>query len=633
MSIHLDASDAPQELIAAHLVIPVEPGPLTLFYPKWLPGHHSPSGTVVDLAGIKFRAGGKEVPWTRDEEDMFAFHVTVPPGATELEADIEFLTPPATEGLDSSGSTTAQLAVLYWNELVVYPKGSVIQRQAIEPSLTLPTGWRMACALPTAEKNDDDAISFKAVSLERLCDSPVLCGRYFKEIAIGPSNRATHLMCLAADSESALAMPAELKSNYDRLVVEALALFGARHYDSYRFLYTLSDRVPLTGLEHHESSDNRVPERTLIDAQKHNWYADLLPHEFVHSWNGKYRRPAAMVVDDYQRPIHTKLLWVYEGLTQYLGMVLAARSGLWTTDSSRDHFARVAEWSQNQRGRDWRSLEDTAVAAQHLYGSRRDGAARRRGVDFYDEGVLIWLDVDTLIREKTGDQKSLDDFCVAFFGGEDGPSEVKPYELDDVVLTLNGIVAHDWQQFFDSRVMRAGAAPPLDGIRRGGWKLVYTPQRSKVLETWETDNKSVDLTPSLGLLLKEDGTVIDVIPAKPAESAGVAPGMKLVAVNRRRWTPENLHTAIAQTKNGPGKLELLVENSGYFDTLEIRYADGEKIPQLVTHRRRTRPAKRYLAAKGVGRKIEIISCALALRALTFNFQPYLTYSWSKEPSL
>jgi predicted metalloprotease with PDZ domain len=431
-----------------------------------------------------------------------------------------------------------------------------------------------------AKKDADGTIRYEAVTLERLCDSPLLCGRYFQEIAIGPKEGGQHWLCLAVDSQAALEIQPSIKASYDRLVAEGLALFGSRRYDSYRFLCSLSDRVPLTGLEHHDSSDNRVPERSLAEAGKHDWYADLLPHEFVHSWNGKFRRPAAMVVDDFQRPVHTRLLWVYEGLTQYLGMVLAARSGLWTPESAREHFARVAEWSQNQRGRDWRSLEDTAVAAQDLYGSRSDGAARRRGVDFYDEGVLIWLDADTLIREKTGGKKSLDDFCQAFFGGENGPPMVEPYDLEDVVAALNKVTPHDWQGFFEERVSRTGSSPPLDGVERGGWKLVYGPERSKTLESWETDNKCIDLTASLGLLLKEDGTVIDAIPGKAAEIAGVAPGMRIFAVNRRKWSPQIMRTAVARTKGGSEPLSLILENAGYVDSATIKYDGGDAYPQL-----------------------------------------------------
>ncbi len=278
--------------------------------------------------------------------------------------------------------------------------------------------------------------------------------------------------------------------------------------------------------------------------------------------------------------MRTKLLWVYEGLTEYLGRVLAARSGLWTPELSHDGFARIAGWAQNQTGRDWRSLEDTAVAAQHLYRSRADGGARRRGVDFYDEGALIWLDVDTLIREKSVGKKSLDDFCKKFFGGESGSPEVKTYEFEDVVAALDSVVEYDWKSFFEKRVMQAGAEPPLDGIARGGWKLAYAGKRTKGQEAEETEDKKFDLTASIGLQLKEDGTLIDVIPLRPADKAGVAPGMKLIAVNGRKWTPEILRTAIAGTKDGKGKLNLLLENSEFFETLEIPYTDGEKYPTL-----------------------------------------------------
>ncbi|MCE9534496.1 MAG: M61 family peptidase, partial [Planctomycetes bacterium] len=346
-------------------------------------------------------------------------------------------------------------------------------------------------------------------------------------------------------------------------------------------LLTLSDHVAHFGLEHHESSDNRCPERMFLDSSyRKTWHAWLLSHEYVHSWNGKYRRPAAMVVPDFQQPVRTKLLWVYEGLTQYYGLVLAARSGLWTPEISRDNFARIAEWSKNQTGRDWRSLEDTATTAQQLYNSRQDGQSRRRGVDFYDEGALIWLDADTLIREKTKGEKSLDDFAKAFYGGKNGPAEVLPYEFEDVVKYLNAVVPHDWRGFFEKRVMKSGAPAPLEGLQRGGWKLTYGASRTDGHDASESDSKTFDLTSSLGLILRDDGTVVDVIPLKPADKAGMAPGMKLLAVNGRRWTNELLRNAIANTKDGKGKLEFLLENSDFYETIKVPYAEGEKYPKL-----------------------------------------------------
>ncbi len=580
MQIQVDATDAPRKLLKARLTIPVKPGPLSLYYPKWIPGEHSPTGPITDLTGVQIQADGKRLVWTRDEVDMFAINVTVPEGVASIQVDLEFITTPVKEGFSSGASTTARLAILNWNHVLLYPKGSIIQETKIVPSLTLPAEWKWACALPV-QKQKAATVQFEPTTLETLCDSPAICGKYLSEIPIGPKEGPPHFLCLVADSEEALKISPEVKAEYDRLVTEAYALFGARHYRSYRFLVTLSDHVAHSGIEHHECSDNRVSERMFLDSSyRKTWHAWLLAHEYVHSWNGKYRRPAGMIATDFQKPIRTKMLWVYEGLTQYLGLVLAARSGLWTPEISRDNFAQIAEWSQNQTGRDWRSLEDTAVAAQHLYSSRSDGGARRRGTDFYDEGALIWLDADTLIREKTKGEKSLDDFCKAFFGGKDGPPDVKPYEFEEIVKTLESVVAHDWKGFFESRVMKPGAVAPLEGITRGGWKLGFAATRGDGLEAADTENKTINLITSLGLILKDDGAVVDVIPRKPADKAGVAPGMKLLGVNGRRWSADILRSAIANTKEGKGKLELLFENAEFFENIKISYDEGERYPKL-----------------------------------------------------
>jgi predicted metalloprotease with PDZ domain len=582
IELHLDASDAPRRLLKAHLVIPAQPGPLTLFYPKWIPGEHAPSGPVTDLAGVKITANGKPIPWKRDEVDTFAIHLTVPEGAERIEVDVEFVATPLKEGFSGGASISSRLAILSWNHVLLYPKGSVIQVTKVVPSLTLPKEWQKGCALPIQGSKGSRTI-FAPTTLETLCDSPVLCGKHYAEIPIGPKlgDGPPHFLCIAADSAEALKIKPELQANYDRLVVEAGALFGARHYGSYRFLVTASDHVTHTGIEHHESSDNRVPERMFIDSNyRKTWHAWLLSHEYVHSWNGKHRRPAGMITRDFQAPQRTSMLWVYEGLTQYLGLVLAARSGLWTPEVSRDNLAHVAEWAKNQTGRDWRSLEDTAAAAQHLYFSRADGGARRRSTDFYDEGALIWLDADTLIREKTKGERSLDDFCKAFYGGKDSLPAVKGYEFEEIVATLNGVVKYDWKGFLEDRVMKAGAKPPLDGLTRAGWELTFSSTRSDGLEASETESKNIDLTASIGIVVKEDGTIADVIPLKPADKAGVAAGMKLLAVNGRRWTAELLRSAVAGTKDGKDKLELLLENADFFETLNIPYTGGEKYPHL-----------------------------------------------------
>jgi predicted metalloprotease with PDZ domain len=379
-------------------------------------------------------------------------------------------------------------------------------------------------------------------------------------------------------------MTPEYNAKYDHLVAEAGALFGTRHSTSYRFLLALSDQLAHFGEEHHECSDNHAPERMLIDTETRLLYSTLLSHEFTHSWNGKYRRPTDMIVDDFQKPIRTRELWVYEGLTEYYGMVLAARSGLYTPEQFHDHLGVIVEWAKNQKGRTWRPLEDTAVAAQLLYPAPHGGQARRRGVDFYDEGVLLWLDADTLIREKTQGKKSLDDFCRRFHGskggGKDGAPAVKGYTFDDVVNDLNAVVEYDWKAFLTKRLTATDATPPLDGVKRGGWKLGYDDKPSDYQSAQESENKTIDVTATLGLIVKEDGSVVDVIPDKPADKAGVAPGMKVVAVNTRRFSSQVLRTALAGTKKGDGGVQLLVENGDYFQTYPLDYKGGEKYPHL-----------------------------------------------------
>jgi predicted metalloprotease with PDZ domain len=580
IEIQVDLTDAPRKLFKAHLVIPAEPGKLTLYYPKWIPGEHQPSGPIIDLSGLKFRAGGKLVPWTRDDVDLHAFHLTVPDGAGSLEADLEYLIPGDKGGYGAGPASTAKLAILNWYLVTLYPKGQPPRDIPIRASLTLPEGWEVGTALPIDSK-DGNTIRYKSVPLDTFVDSPALCGIHFKEMPIGPKDGPPHFLTLACDSPEGLAISDELTNHYSRLVAEAGALFGARHYRSYRFLVALTDSFGHNAIEHHESSDNRMPERMMIDEQYRKLAtAWVLPHEYVHSWNGKYRRPAGMVTPTLQEAQKTRLLWVYEGLTEYLGYVLAARSGLYGPEVSRDNLARIADWARNQAGRAWRPLEDTTAAAPHLYTARNQWSARRRGVDFYDEGALIWLDADTLIRQKTDGKKSLDDFCQAFYGGSDGAPEVRPYTFEDIVNTLNGVVQHDWKGFLERRLTATDPDPPLDGIARAGWKVTYGKEPSELLKLTEAELKGLDLSSSIGLLLGGDGTVMDVVPGKAADKAGLGPHMKVVAVNDRRLSAERLKEAVAATAGGQGKLTLLVENGDFFRTLELQYAGGARYPKL-----------------------------------------------------
>jgi predicted metalloprotease with PDZ domain len=551
-----------------------------LYYPKWIQGEHAPNGPINDLAGIKLRAGGKPLTWRRDDVDLYAFHCIVPDGADTVEARLDYLAPASSESFSTGPSMTNQLAVLSWYLVLLYPKGPPVRELQVQANVELPAGWKLGTALPIETQNGAHT-QFKTVSAEMLADSPVLCGAHLKEVPLGPAEGPPHYLVLACESEAGLNISPEVKAQYERLAVEAGLLFGARHYRSYRFLVALSDHLGHGAVEHHECSDNRMPERMFVDdVYRKLSPAWVLPHEFVHSWNGKYRRPEGLATPDFQEPMRTKLLWVYEGLTEYLGFVLAARSGLYGPEVSRENLAVIADWARNQHGRAWRPLEDTAIAAPYLYHARADWSSRRRGTDFYDEGTLLWLDADTLIRQKSGGTKSLDDFCQIFYGGKDGPPAVKSYGFDDVVRTLNEVVAHDWQTFLEKRLQATDSEPPLEGLTRGGWKLVYRDHPGELLKALEGEEKTMNLTSSIGLRLKQDGLVLDVIPGKAADKAGVGPGMKLLAVNGRRLSSERLHDAVAATRGGKHKLDLLFENLDFFKTYSLEYADGEIYPHL-----------------------------------------------------
>jgi predicted metalloprotease with PDZ domain len=589
IQLDLDVREAARKIYHVQLGMPVNGRAMTLRYPKWVPGEHAPTGPITDVAGLVIRAGGSTIPWTRDDADMYAVHLEVPEGARALGVSFDFITPPASVGgFSSAASATAQLATINWNQVLFYPAGAAPRDTPVNASITLPAGWKLGTALEVAARTGQK-FTFAQVSLETLVDSPVIAGAFFKEVRIGPPDGPPHFVEIAADSAAALETSPALTAGWDKLAREAGSLFGARHYESYRFLLALSDGIAHFGLEHHRSSDDRAPERTLIDDDLRRAYATLLCHEFVHSWNGKYRRPADITTSDFQQPMRTGLLWVYEGLTQYLGFQLAARSGLWTAEDYRDKLALIAEWAANEKGRAWRPLVDTTVAAQLLYPARRDWEAWRRSTDFYDEGALIWLDVDTLIREKTAGRNSLEDFCRRFHGGAGSTPAVIPYTFEEVVDSLYAVVAHDWRSFFNERVMAVAPAPPLAGLERAGWRLVGSETPSPVQRAYEKEGDFIDLTASIGLTIEKDGAIRDIIPGKAADRAGVGPGMKLVAVNSRRYSADVLREAVAATRTASGPLELLIENGEYFRTCALEYHEGARYPRLERI-----PAKRDL---------------------------------------
>jgi predicted metalloprotease with PDZ domain len=576
----LDLTDAPRKLLRARLVIPVQPGPLTLVYPQWIPGEHGPTGPVDNLAGIKFSANGQDIPWRRDDVNMFALHLDIPPGVTSIEARADFLATAAPSGFSAGASTGPNLAVVSWNEVALYPAGMPAGEVRFEPSLQLPEGWKFGTALAGGTRAGD-TVHFQPVSLETLVDSPVAAGRFFKEIPIAPEISPKHFLDLVADGPEDLQISAAEIEEYGNLVREAGALYRSRHYADYHFLLTLSDSVAHFGLEHHQSSDDRVEARALLDDDLKLLNADLLPHEFTHSWNGKYRRPAGLATANYQQPMKGELLWVYEGLTQYAGDVLAARSGLRTAGQYKEALAASAAELDHRPGRTWRDLQDTATAAQILYGTSGQWDNWRRSTDYYEEGELIWLDVDTAIRKLSKGKRSLNDFCGTFLGlGGNTPPRVVPYTLADVVAGLEAIQPYDWKAFLTERLTAKSPHAPLGGITNGGYRLEYTNSQNDYTRAGETHDHGVNAWYSLGLRTS-DQTVQDVLFDSPAFRAGLGPGMKLVAINGRQASDELLRAAIRDAKGNGAPLELITENAGFFRVIKIDYHGGEKYPHLV----------------------------------------------------
>ncbi len=579
-TLDVDATEAPRGIERAHLVLPVKPGALTLLYPKWLPGEHSPDGPVGSLSALKFIANGQTLEWHRDPDNMYAFHLKIPAGATSLDVALEVLAVRDATDQNADRTSTESLAIILWNQLLLYPAGMPSDDLQYSARLKLPAGWSLATALPKAG-TAADAVQFRPVSLTTLIDSPVLAGVHTRTLELGGTPPT--FLHLAADSDAALAITETTQAQLRKLVREATALFGATHYGDYHFLWTLSDRLGFEGIEHHESSDNRSAERTLIDDELRHTIAAtmLLPHEYVHSWNGKYRRPVGLATGNYDAPMRGDLLWVYEGLTEYLGFILGARSGLASPQDALSSWADLAALMEAHKGREWRPLADTAVAAQLGYLQPKDWRAWIRGTDFYRESALLWLEADVLIRTKSKGAKSLDDFCVLFYGPPSSGPKVLPYDFDAVVAALNAVLPYDWRTFWTERLGRIKAGAPLEGLVASGWRLTYAAEPTSAQKGEGALFKWSDLLYSLGFLLLDEGDIVTyLIPGSAADQAGLTPGSKLVAVNGRKYTKEVMQDALNAGGTEPRAISLLMEKDEIFKTIELRYVGKARYPKL-----------------------------------------------------
>jgi predicted metalloprotease with PDZ domain len=584
IQITANLTDAPRHLYHAEVDIPVTPGPLVLITPQWIPGDHRPTGPVSDITGVVFTAGGKTLPWRRDDVNMYEFHVDVPRGATTLHAHLDCIV---------NSRVSHKLAVLEWEKLMLYPADKPVRDIPIQPSLIVPAGWGVGTALTPLDSASwpvpaaGAVTRFAATTVEQLQDSPIIAGEYFHEFPLAPDISPKHYIDVVSDFPQDSNLDPALLSEIANLVREADAAYGSHHYNQYHFLLTLSDVAGGEGLEHGQSSDNGVQEKGFSEPGLRLGNADLLSHEFTHSWNGKYRRPVGLYQPDFATAQQGALLWVYEGMTQYLGNVLAARSGLKTQAQYRDLLAMSAASLQYRAGRNWRPTEDTAVAASILRGGDPAWSNWRRGQDYYPEGELVWLDADTLIRQKTNNQKSLTDFLKIFLGkgGNTGPLIV-PFTFDELVADLNQVLPYDWATFLHDRVYKIDPQADFDGIERGGYKVVFTDQPTqseKMMSRGAQESRrfgGVNCWYSIGLRATRDGEIGDVYWNGPADKAGIAPGEKIIAINGRVFSPDVLKDAVHDSKNSSEPIHLILQADTYIVNADIDYHGGERYPSL-----------------------------------------------------
>ncbi|MDN5864904.1 MAG: peptidase M61 [Gammaproteobacteria bacterium] len=579
ITLDVDVSDTRQGIYRVHEVIPVEPGRQTLLYPKWIPGTHSAAGPIQDLAGLVIKADGERLKWKRDKYAVYAFHVDVPEGVSRLDLTFQYLSERR-----GHGTMTDRMLMLEWNWVVLYPAGYYSRRITVRPSVTLPKGWQFGTALETASTSGNTT-TFKPVALNTLVDSPIYAGRYFKRVDLNPGGDVPVHLDIVADAPKFLEVTDHQLEVHRNLVTQAFRLFGSHHFDHYDFLLSLSDYMTGNGFEHHRSSENGVGADYFTAWKDNATGRDLLAHEFTHSWNGKYRRPADLWTPNYNVPMGDSLLWVYEGLTQYWGFVLTARSGMWTPEQFRQALAMVAaKYDKDRPGFVWRTLLDTTNDPTAAHRSMLPYRSWQMSEEYYGAGQMLWLAVDAKIRVLTNDRKSLDDFARAFYNMHNGSWNVNTYTFDDIVSALNGVVKYDWAGFLHERV-NTYTPPLLSGLKASGWKLVYTDTPSEYEKEYMSRPQSprhlYNFAWSIGITLNDDGVINDVLWKGPAFKAGVSTGATMVAVNGREFSTEFLKRAIANAEQGKEPIELTLKYQGNVYTVPVDYHGGLRYPHLV----------------------------------------------------
>lgn len=583
LTVRVDAREVESKRIHTEMTLAVKPGPLTLVFAKWIPGEHGPTGPLESMIGLEFKAHGERLSWSRDPLNLYALRITVPSGIDHLEVSMDSGLATESGDFTAGPSSSAQLAVISWNQFLLFPGGVDADKVSVSATIVAPEGWTVVCALDS-KPGPGGAHQLESSTVARLIDSPVQMGRYAKLFELKGSEPRPDIkqnLSVMADSAAALTVPDDFTQGYSRLVAESGALFGSRMYRHYTWLLTLSDHVAHFGLEHHESSDDRTDENALSEADLRMDVAELLGHEYVHSWNGKYRRPQGLLSPDYQKPMDGTLLWVYEGMTQFWGEVLPTRAGLITPDFFRDMLADSAGAFDTEPGARWRPMGDTATAAQVLYQAPHAWSSSRRSVDYYEASIFLWLDVDAELRARSQGRWTLDDYVRRFYAGTSGAPQVKPFVEQDVYDALGTVAPADWRAFVHRHLDQTGTTALLGALERSGWKLAYTAEPNASVEARQKRRKRTDRRWSIGLSLDKDAKVLDVIEDRAAARAGASPGMSVFAVNGRKFTAKVLDAAITEAHATRKPIALLVESGDYYRTLPVEYYDGPRYPHLV----------------------------------------------------
>lgn len=572
MQLDVDASDTVRGTYRVTQTVPVIPGTrqLTLLFPEWLPGKHAPRGPLAELVDITFTANGQTLAWKRDRVEMNAFHITLPEGAKDVVA--RFIHTSPLQSSEGRISMTQEMLNLQFDMMSLYPAGHYVRQVKVRPSVILPQGWTAATALDGV-RQDGNRWTWAETNYEVLIDSPIFAGKNFRKWDLGQNVTLN----VVADKPEQLAAKPEQIELHRNLVTEARLAFGANHFDRYEFLLALTDRMGGIGLEHHRSSENQLEPGAFLEWDKNEWDRNLLPHEYSHSWSGKFRRPARLWTPDYHQPMQGDLLWAYEGQDQFWGLVLAARSGLQGKDMV---LGMLANWAGNfatQPGRRWRSVEDTGH--DPVFGARKAKpyASLARSEDYYTEGALVWLEADQIIRAGTGGKKSIDDFAKVFFGMNDGDWGQITFELADVARDLGKVYPYDWKTFLDTRLNQPNQPAPVRGIELGGYRLNWKEEPNPFDKARMADAKNLSLTYSLGLTIDKDAKVTATQWDSPAFNAGLVTGSKILAINGTAYSADDMKRAITAAKTG-APLELLVQRGDRFQTVKLDYKGGLRWP-------------------------------------------------------